>query len=188
MHNEYRPPIRIKHKKMNFKFTFLVLASSFFMNELQAQATIKIGYISIQELVSAMPEFKKAATDLEEYEKALILQGQDNQAEFMRQDSIFKTDSTTWNDEKKEIKRNELKTISIKMIGFNQEAQQLMTKKEQDLVVPIQQKALETTRMVARENGYSYVLGKEQLIAFPETDNMLPLVLKKLGIVPPPKQ
>ncbi len=173
---------------MNIKFSMLLSLSFFLVNRNQLQAQNKIGYISIQELVYTMPEFKTATTNLNDYEKALVQQGQDNQAEFSRQDSIFKIDSLKWNESVKEVKRRELNVISLKMINFNQEAQQLMNKKEQDLLAPIQAKALETAKAVAKENGYSYVLSKEQLIAFPVTDDILPLVLKKLNIIVPPNK
>ncbi|MBC7850212.1 MAG: OmpH family outer membrane protein [Chitinophagaceae bacterium] len=152
-------------------------------NDLLAQT--KIGHISIQDLVSAMPEFKKASTDLEELEKALIAQGDEYQTEYARQDSIYRTDSINWNSATKEVKRRELNTISLKVINFNQDAQQKLARREQELVAPIQEKALQTTRLVAKENGYSYILNKEQLLVSPTSDDVLPLVLKKLGITVP---
>ena len=156
-------------------------AFSFFL----ANAQSKIGHISIQELVLAMPEYKKATTDLDDYEKALVQSGQEQQQEYLRQDSIFKADSLKWNAAQKEVKRTELNTIYLRVINFNQEAQKLMAKREQDLIAPIQQKAVQTSQAVAKENGYSYILSKEQLVAFPLTDDILPLVLKKLNIAPP---
>ena len=163
----------------------MVLLSVCMSERLQAQA--KIGYISIQELVTQMPEFKKASTDLDEYEKALIQQGQDHQAEWRRQDSLFNADSAKWNPSVKEVKRRELNTIYLKVINYNQEAQQMMQARERELLAPIQQKAVQTTQVVAKENGFSYILSKEQLISYPPGDDVLNLVLKKLGITPPVK-
>jgi outer membrane protein len=86
----------------------------------------------------------------------------------------------------KEVKRKELNELYIKWTNFiNQEAQQLINKKEQELLAPIQQKAVQTSQAVAKENGYAYILPKEQLISFPAADDILPLVLKKLNITPP---
>lgn len=138
---------------MKCTFYFLLFLVSFVFIQLPGQAQVKIGYISIQELVNAMPEFKKATSDLDEYEKALIQVGQDNQAEFSRQDSIFKTDSLKWNDAVKEIKRRELNTISLKMINFNQEAQQLMDKKERELLAPIKQKPCKPQKQWQKKTG-----------------------------------
>jgi len=166
---------------MKRTYFFILLIFSGFL--LQAQP--KIGHISINELVSNMPEYKKAATDLDDYEKALLQMGQERQAEFARYDSIFKADSAKWNAAQKEVKKTEMNALYLKVINFNQEAQKLMGEREQALINPITQKALATAQAVAKENGYSYILNKEQLIAYPATDDILPLALKKLNITPP---
>lgn len=171
--------------KTRVSLIMVVLGFCFFS---KAQAQNKIGHISIQELVNYMPEYKKALQDLDDYEKALVAQGQDNQAQYARQDSVYRADSATWNAAVKEVKRRELNASYLKVVNFNQEAQKLMEEKEQDILRPIQKKAVETTQQVAKESGYGYVLGKEQLIAMPPSDDLLPLVLKKLGLSPAPAE
>jgi outer membrane protein len=152
----------------------------------QANAQNKIGYISLQELVAAMPEYKTAANDLQDYQKALEQQGSDYQLEFFRGDSLFKADSLKWSPSMKDVKRKELNELYMKWNTFmNQDAQQMLNKREQELLAPIQQKAVTTSQTVAKENGYAYILPKEQLISFPAADDILPLVLKKLNIAAP---
>lgn len=146
------------------------------------QAQNKIGYISLQELIPAMPEYKKAETDLADYGKALNEQLNDYRKNFDTKDSIYKADSAKWNSSMREVKKKELNELAMKVYTFQQEAQQLLQKKENDLIVPIQQKAVQTTQAVAKENGYSYILSKDQLIHFPVSDDVLPLVAKKLGL------
>lgn len=161
----------------------LIIIGIIIANNLQAQN--KIGYISLQELITAMPEYKTASTQLQDYQKALIQQGNDHQLEFLRQDSIFKADSSKWNSSMKDIKRKGLNELYIKWTNFvNEEAQQMLNRREQELLAPIQQKAVTTSQAVAKENGYAYILPKEQLIAFPTADDILPLVFKKLSIAP----
>lgn len=169
--------------KKSLFFALFVFCFAFVSTSSKAQS--KIGHISIQELVNHMPEYKKALADLDEYEKALVQQGQEYQVEYLRQDSVFKADSLKWNEATKEIKRRELNAIYLKVVNFNSEAQKMMGQKETELLTPVQQKAVQTSQQVAKENGYSYILGKEQLIAFPVTDDILPLVLKKLNLAPP---
>ncbi|HUP10860.1 MAG TPA: OmpH family outer membrane protein, partial [Niastella sp.] len=85
----------------------------------------------------------------------------------------------------KEIKKKELNELYLKWTNFvNQEAQQMMNQHEQELLAPIQEKAVTTSQAVAKENGYAYILPKEQLIAFPAADDILQLVFKKLNITP----
>lgn len=157
-------------------FAIVVMAAG------QATAQTKIGYISLQELITSMPEYKKANTDMADFQKALQQQGADYQLEFARKDSLFNVDSVKWNTSMKEIKRKELNELYIKIVNFNQQAQQSVAEKEQQLLGPIQQKAVQTAQAVAKENGYAYILSKEQLISFPATDDILPLVAKKLNI------
>ena len=142
----------------------------------------KIGYISLQELIYAMPEYKKAEEDMKEYQNALSVQANDYRLEFVRKDSIFKADSTNWTSAMKEVKRKELNELYLKWANFQQQAPQMIQQREQELLAPIQDKAVKTTQAVAKENGFSYILSKESLIAFPDKDDVLPLVAKKLNL------
>lgn len=142
----------------------------------------KIGYISIQELMLVMPEYKNAEAELVDYQKALVQQGNDFQKELARKDSIAGVDSPKWTPAQKEIKRKELEEMYRRIIGYNEEAQQLMTKREQTLILPIQRKAVQIIQQVGKENGYGYILNKEHLISYPTADDLLPLVLKKLNL------
>ena len=151
----------------------------------QAEAQQKIGYISLQELIPAMPEYKKASEEMTEFQKALQIQGAEMESELSRKDSIYRADSTKWTPAMREIKRKELNDLYMKIVNFQQSAQQEVGKKEQSLLGPIQQKAITTTQTVAKELGYAFVLSKEQLIAFPTADDLLPAVAKKLNITIP---
>jgi len=70
----------------------------------------------------------------------------------------------------------------IKLQGWQQQAQQLYQQKQQDLIAPIQKKAVDAVQTVAKENGYAFVLTKEALLSSPPADDLLPLVKKKLGV------
>jgi Outer membrane protein len=167
---------------MKRQFVVVFMSLGLLMATSTANAQNKIGFISLQELIPAMPEYKKAVADLDEYQKALVDQGNDYQQEFIRKDSIYKTDSTKWSQAMREVKRKELNELYMKWMNFNQEAEQLYQRKQQELIAPIQQKAVSTTQTVAKENGYSYVISKETLISFPSADDLLPLVSKKMNI------
>ena len=164
------------------RISLLALAVVLLMSATQAHAQNKIGYISLNELIVAMPEYKKATAEMDEYQKALQQQNLDYQQEVSRLDSVFKADSTKWNAATKQIKRRQINEAYLKAANFGQEAERLMQGKEQELLAPIQQKAVTTTQGVGKENGYTYILSKEQLISFPAGDDLLPLVAKKLGL------
>jgi outer membrane protein len=175
--------------KRQFVAVIFIFTIGLLANALQANAQNKIGYISLQELISAMPEYKKAQADMQEYQKALVQQGTEYQQTFVDKQKSFVGDSIKMTAAVKEVKRKELNELYIKWTNFvNQEAQQMMNQHEQELLAPIQEKAVQTSQAVAKENGYAYILPKEQLIAFPSADDILPLVFKKLNITPAAKE
>ena len=151
-------------------------------NSTQAQ-TGKLGYISLQELIPTMPEYRKADTALNDYQNALGQNFEDMRREYYEQDSLLNSkDTVKYTKAQLEIKKKNLSDMLIKLQGWQQQAQQLYQQKQQDLIAPIQKKAVETVQAVAKENGYTYVFTKEALLVSPPAEDILPLVKKKLGL------
>jgi len=151
-------------------------------NSTQAQ-TGKLGYVSLQELIPTMPEYKKADTALNDYQNALGQNFEDMRREYYEQDSLLTSkDTVKYTRAQLEIKKKNLSDMLIKLQGWQQQAQQLYQQKQQDLIAPIQKKAIETVQAVAKENGYTYVFTKEALLVSPPAEDILPLVKKKLGL------
>ncbi|HYF32760.1 MAG TPA: OmpH family outer membrane protein [Chitinophagaceae bacterium] len=163
--------------------TLLFVAAGFLATaQVKAQAP-KIGYISVQELVIAMPEFKKADTALADYQNALNEQYADMVRDFNRQDSLLSgPDTLKYTKAQLEVRRRELGQLYLKLQGWNQQAQQLYNSKEQEQLQPVYDKARKAIQDVAKENGFTYVFSKEQLIVSPPGDDMMALVKRKLGI------
>lgn len=143
----------------------------------------KIGYISTEELIGAMPEAEKANAQLQDYQTSLQQQGNDYYRELNEKDSLFQKDSAKLSPAAKELRRNDLIALYQKVQGWNQTMQQMIQEKSQTLVVPIRQKASETIKTVAKENGYTFVLEAATVLVGPPGEDILPLVKKKLGIV-----
>jgi len=81
-----------------------------------------------------------------------------------------------------EIKRKSLVEMYQKLSNYQQQAGQLYQQKRDELIGPIQKKAVDATQTVAKENGYTYVFLKDALLVSPPAEDLLPLVKKKLGI------
>ncbi len=149
----------------------------------QGAAGGKIGVISLQELIPTMPEYRKADTALNDYQTALGQNFEDMKREYYEKDSAIMTkDTAKMTKAQLEIKRREVSELLVKLQGYQQQSQQLYQQKQQDLITPIQKKAVDAVQTVAKENGYAYVLSKEALLVSPPADDLLPLVKKKLGI------
>lgn len=142
----------------------------------------KLGYINTEELINLMPEYNTARKEFQDLQESLEKQGQELENEAQLKSEQFIKDSATYTPTMKEIKREELLKLIQRVQNYSNEAQQkLMQTKEQKLG-PIQQKALQTIQTVATENKYTYVIEQSTLLVYPQSDNLLPLVKKKLGI------
>lgn len=167
------------------KLFTIVLASALLLiaGSTSTNAQIKIGYISTQELVAAMPEYKKADTSLADYQNALNQQYAEKIQDFNYRDSILNTkDTLKFTKAQLEVKRQDLGKIYVELQQWNQRAQQLYQAKEDETMKPILEKARKAIQDVAKENGFTYVFTKEQLLVFPPGDDMLALVKKKLNL------
>jgi len=146
-----------------------------------ASAQLKTAYVSIDEVVQLMPEYRKAMGDLAQYDSELQINYAETVQELNRQDSILKADSSKMSNAVKAAKRENLKKLFTELQGYEQSYQQQMQAKNEELLSPVAQKANALINDVAKTNGYTYVFRKEALLVFPETDDLLPLVKKKLG-------
>jgi outer membrane protein len=147
------------------------------------KAQTKIGTISLAELIPTMPEYKKADTAMNEFNNALQQQYQDLVNEYQQQQALLTSkDTAKYTSAQLEIKRKDLSDLLSKLQNWQTTGQQMAQQKQQELMTPIQKKALEAIQAVAKENGYSYVISKDQLLVSPPADDILPLVKKKLGL------
>jgi outer membrane protein len=55
--------------------------------------------------------------------------------------------------------------------------------KRQALLLPIQKKASDAIKAVSKDYGYAFILEKDVLHVFPPSEDILPLVKKRLGLL-----
>ena len=150
-----------------------------------ATAQTKFGYINANELIFSMPEAAKAEASLKEFQGSLNQSYQEMVLDYNAADSAFIVDSLRLSPTMKEIKRKELIEKYQRVQGFQQNSQEDMRRKEEELLAPIRQKALDAITAAAKENGYTYIFNEENLLVKPAGDNILQLVKNKLGVKPP---
>jgi outer membrane protein len=163
--------------------TVLVVVMGLMLTGKSTNAQNKIGYVSMQELITAMPEYKKADTAMNEFQTALGQNYDDMVKEYNEQSVLVSgKDTAKFTAAQLELKRKAVGDLLQKLQGWQTQAQQLAQQKNQELIAPIQKKALEAIQAVAKENGFTYVIQKEQLLVSPPGEDLLPLVKKRLGI------
>ena len=149
----------------------------------------KTGYVSLDEVVQLMPDYKKATAEMAQFDSALQINYGETLKELNRQDSLFKVDSVKMTMATKTAKKEQMKKLLVELQGYEQNYQQQMQQKQEELMAPVAQKANQLIADVAKANGYGYVFRKEALVVSPEADDILPLIKKKLGgtVAPAPK-
>jgi outer membrane protein len=143
----------------------------------------KFACISFSELMSSMPETKKADTTLIQYRSALEQQFETMKTDYTSQATVLtSSDTGKFTRPQLELKRRSLSELLGRIQTFDQEAGQLLDQKRSDLLQPIQRKAEDAIARVARDNSYAYVFEKDNLHFYPPGDDILALVRKRLGL------
>lgn len=165
------------------KLKFFFLAAVIVAGTGMAQAQ-KSGYISVEQVVSLMPEIGRIDTALQKFqvdsvntEYASLIQ------EYQYKDSILtKTDTAKIPPAVKIQHRRDLDQIAYQVQNWQAISQQAMQAKQQEYLAPVYQRVMKAINDVAKENGYTFVYNQEVLLVAPPSDNLLPLVARKLSL------
>ncbi|MDR1553855.1 MAG: OmpH family outer membrane protein [Prevotellaceae bacterium] len=144
----------------------------------------KFAHINRTELIQAMPDFKTAQEKLAAYEKELLATIDEIQVEYNRKLDEFQKDNETWSAEKKEVKSQELVGIRRRLEEQNTNANDLYSRKQEELFAPVLKKAGDAISKVAKTGGYVYVFEATAVhyVDEAQSTNILPVVKKELGI------
>jgi len=159
----------------------VITASSFTAN---AQ---KIAHINLDSLISIMPESKVAQQNVQAYAKQLEQQVTAMQTELQTKYADFQEKSKDLAEVVRASKEKELNDLNQRIQDFQQQAQSDYQKKTAELSKPVYDKAKKAIDQVAKENGYKYAFDTSSgLVLYSEpSDDIITLVVKKLGIVNP---
>lgn len=166
----------------------LLTAGTLGANSAQAQAPLKIGYTSVQYVLSQMPESKQIESSLKTYNEQLAAQMKSKYTEYQGKLDAYQKSANTMTDVVKADKEKELTGLQQSIQEFQRSAEQSLQQKQQSLLRPALDKLQKTIDDVANENGYTYVLNSDgdtpTLLHGPKEGDISEVVLKKMGITP----
>ncbi len=144
---------------------------------------VKIGYINSLELLSLMPETKTADEQLQVLAKDLEAQYREYIMEYQKLANQLQTDNSM-SEIAREARMQDLSNLEQRITNFETSSQEKIQKKRNELYEPIITKATAVVKEVADANGYTFVLDSSNgtVIQAPESDNLIELVKKQLGI------
>ncbi len=168
---------------MKIKYLLLTLSLLFILCGVQAQQTLKIGHVNIQELVQKHPAMdsikvllQKEQTEMEEVYNEML---EEHEARIQK----FENESDSYSDFVKKTKQEEILEQAQKIQNYNQSAQQQLQQRNMELIQPIYQQINQEITNIAGQNHFTYVLdvstGSVAYIS-PESEDITPLVLERI--------
>lgn len=149
---------------------------------------LKIGYTSVEYVLSQMPESRQIETDLKAYSTQLENQLKSKYAEYQTKAEAYQKGAATMTDVVKADKEKELTSMQQSIQEFQRSADQNLQQKQQTLLKPALDKLQKTIDAVSVENGYTYVLNSDGaspvLLHGPKEGDISDLILKKMGVTP----
>ena len=145
----------------------------------------KIAHINTNELVEMMPEKTAAEEELTKFKieiESLLQELLDKYTLLMYE---IEENGSTWNAVVLQMKKNELLRMEQSIQDARLVAENEFAKREQELVEPILEKAMDAINSVADEKGYDYVIDTAagNVLVKPDNHDILDDVLKKLGLI-----
>ena len=145
---------------------------------------LKIGYTNVEYILLQLPESKQIESDLKTHSTQLENQLKGKYAEYEGKLQAYEKGAATMDKTIREDKEKELMNLNNSIQEFQRNAQASLQQKEKSLVDPVIAKIDKAIKDVAKENGYTYVISNQALLAGPEDGDISPLVLRKLGVDP----
>lgn len=162
----------------------IILIAASAMLALSVSAQSKFAHVNFTELFQLMPEADAARTQLNTASQEAQDTYQSMAEEFNNKYSTYQQKASTWTQAIRESKEKELTDIQNRIQEFQQSIQQELGMLQEQLMAPIQQKAIETVNDLAKKGGYIYVFDKTSILYIDESqsDDLTPAARKALNI------
>lgn len=151
-----------------------------------AQATLKYGHMNLGNLLESLPDTKKANDELKIFTDKLTAKDDSLTKSFQTQYAEFeaKYNNGSLTPVQSQAGQATLQKMQEDIQKFEQEAQQVVAAKREELLKPILTKVNDAVKAVAKENGYAMVFDTSSgaMLFAAEGDDVVVLVKKKLGL------
>ena len=163
----------------NFKTLLLIAIVTLGFNVAQAQT--KVAHINTDLLLSLMPETKTLNADLEKLSKTYETELKAENDKLTAKLKKYEAEVNSQTDEVNQQRGAEVQQDQQNLYQASQVAREEISKKRDEQLKPILDKAKKAIEEVAKEQGFVYVLDASSLIV-PNGTDLLPAVKTKLGI------
>ncbi|MBO5000247.1 MAG: OmpH family outer membrane protein [Bacteroidaceae bacterium] len=117
----------------------------------------KFGHIKTQEIVTAMPEYTKAQTDISTMQKQFEDEIKRASEEVNKKYAEYQQDQANLPKNIQERRQKELQDLTQKGMQLQQDAEQQLQQSWMQMLEPIVKKVEEAIKAVGKEGGYTYI-------------------------------
>ncbi len=117
----------------------------------------KFGHIKSQEILTALPEYAKAQTDIQAMQQQYENEMKRAQEDFQKKYTEFQQEQANMPKNILERRQNELQQLSERAMQMQQDAQQDLQKSWMEMLEPIAKKIDDAIKAVGQEGGYVYI-------------------------------
>lgn len=121
----------------------------------------KFGYFSYNEAIKSMPEYVQAQNSLEKLKQYYDKEMDRSEQEFTKKFSEFIDGYKSFPENIMLKRQKELQQLMEQSMNFKDEAQKLLTKSEEELMIPVHAKMKEALRTIGIAQNYSYILNTD---------------------------
>ena len=117
----------------------------------------KFGHIKSADVLTVMPEFTKAQTDIQAMQKQYEDEMKRATDELTKKYTEYQQEQANLPKNIQERRQKELQELQEKGMQFQQDAQQQLQKSYADMMEPIYKKIEDAIKAVGQEGGYTYI-------------------------------
>ncbi|MBQ3983159.1 MAG: OmpH family outer membrane protein [Bacteroidales bacterium] len=149
-----------------------------------AQKNIKLGHINSNDLMQIMPGRDTAMALLQKEVEDLQAEMEAMKKEYETQVNNYLAKKDQLSELIRKSKESDIQKMAERIETFQTNAQKLLEDRQEELLKPIVDRAKAAIEEVGKENGYTYIFdaGVGTLLYSQDSDDIMPLVKKKLGL------
>lgn len=165
-------------------FIVVLVALLAFGGSAMAQKNIKLGHINSNDLMQIMPGRDTAMNLLQKEVEDLQAEMEEMKKEYETQVNNYLAKKDQLSELIRKSKESDIQKMAERIETFQTNAQKLLEERQEALLKPIVDRAKAAIEEVGKENGYTYIFdaGVGTLLYSQDSDDIMPLVKKKLGL------
>lgn len=117
----------------------------------------KFGHVNSQEIISVMPEYTKAQTDIQDMQKQYEDEIKRASEELSKKYTEYQQEQANLPKNIQERRQKELQDLNEKGMQLQQDAQQALQRSWGEMLEPIAKKIDDAIKAVGKEGGYTFI-------------------------------